>query len=103
MELQHFSWIDFAIVLGLSLFGAYARILFECGTSRTRRVIIDFIIGSFAGLSCYFLVKSTDHITGSAELFCIALAGFCARDVLHFFVNVFFYRIKKFFTPNKDK
>lgn len=101
MHLEHYTLRDIGLVLLLSVFGSYARILFDCGTSRTRRVVVEFIIGAFAGYACFFLVKSTELIKGGLELFCIALAGFCARDVLHIFTNIFINKIKAIFCSKK--
>lgn len=101
MNLEHYDLFDLGLVLLLSIFGSYARILFDCGTSRTRRVVVEFIIGAFAGYTCFFLVKSTDLIKGGLELFCIALSGFCARDVLHIFTNLFIGKIKNLFSTSK--
>lgn len=101
MDLEHYNLFDLGLVLLLSVFGSYARILFDCGTSRTRRVVVEFIIGAFAGYACFFLVKSTDLIKGGLELFCIALSGFCARDILHIFTNIFMTKIKSIFGSKK--
>lgn len=101
MDLEHYKLFDLGLVLLLSIFGSYARILFDCGTSRTRRVVVEFIIGAFAGYACFFLVKSSDLIKGGLELFCIALSGFCARDILHIFTELFIGKIKTIFTSKK--
>lgn len=103
MDLEHYNLFDLGLVFILAAFGTYARILFDCGTSRTRRVGVEFIIGAFAGYTTFFLVKSTEIIKGGMELFCIAIAGFCARDVLHIFIDVFMTKIKSIFTSNKNK
>ena len=103
MDLEHYDLFDLGLVLLLSVFGTYARILFDCGTSRTRRISVEFIIGAFAGYTTFFLVKSTDLIKGGMELFSIAISGFCARDVLHIFVDLFMNKIKSIFTTNKNK
>ena len=101
MSLEHYELFDLGLVLALSIFGSYVRILFDCGTSRTRRVIVEFIISTFAGFTCFFLVKSTELIKGGLELFCIALSGFCARDILHIFTDIFIGKIKNIFMPAK--
>lgn len=101
MNLEHYNLFDLGLVFLLAVFGSYVRILFDCGTSRTRRVLVEFIIGAFAGYTTFFLVKSTDLIKGGLELFCIALAGFCARDILHIFTDIFIGKIKSVFTSNK--
>jgi hypothetical protein len=103
MDLEHYDIFDLGLVFLLSVFGTYARILFDCGTSRTRRIGVEFIIGAFAGYTTFFLVKSTELIKGGMELFSIALAGFCARDVLHIFVDLFINKIKLLFSSNKSK
>lgn len=101
MGLEHYDLFDLGLVLLLAMFGSYARILFDCGTARTRRVEVEFIIGAFAGYTCFFLVKSTELIKGGLELFCIALAGFCARDILNIFTDIFIGKIKALFSSSK--
>lgn len=89
----------YAIVL--ATFGAHVRILLAWGTTRTRYMITEYTISAFAGLITMYIVHSTDKVSGELEFAFIAMAGFCARDILSLFSTLFIGKIKNLFTSNK--